>query len=215
MYKDWVSLLRKLADAGQGFKSFWLGFKIAQLPEDLIAYQEIIFNVKPHMIIETGVLHGGTAIFFASMLQICGLNNSRVVGIDIKLRPKTKQKTNTHPLGKKITLLEGSSTSPNIVKKVFELARGKRVIVHLDSHHSYEHVLAELKAYAPLASYIIVADTGVEDIAPYGGYTKDNNPKVAVREFLKGNPNFKIDKELLSKLVMTSHPDGYLKRVIK
>ncbi len=214
--KEQASFLKILAESGKGFKTFWLGFKIAQLPEDLVAYQEIIFKVRPNLIIETGVLHGGTAIFFASMLEMCGIKNGRVIGIDFRLREKTKQAINDHPLGKRITLLHGPSTSDGMLQKVRQFARGKRVLVHLDSNHSYSHVLKELNLYAPLVSvgsYIIVADTGLDDIGRFGGYTKQNNPKVAVREFLKNNNNFIIDKEFMSKLITTSHPDGYLKRI--
>lgn len=213
--KEQASFLKMIAKNGKGFKSFWLGFKIAQLPEDIVAYQEIIFNVKPNLIIETGVWFGGTSIFFASMLEMCGIVG-KVIGIDIRLRPKTKQAINTHLLGKRIILLNGSSTSDEIINKVRKMVRGKIVLVHLDSNHSYKHVLKELNLYAPLVSvgsYIIVADTGLEDIANFGGYTKQNNPKVAVREFLKNNNNFIIDKKFMSKLVTTSHPDGYLRRI--
>jgi len=208
--------LRELADTGYASNFRWLGFKIIQLPQDLQAYQEIIFKVKPNLIIETGVFLGGSSIYFASMLELCGIKNGRVIGIDINLRDKVKKEVSNHPLGERITLLQGTSISTPVVKTVCELAKEKRVLVHLDSCHTRSHVLDELRAYAPLVSigsYIIVADTGVGDFGNFRGYTKNNNPKVAVSEFLKSNNGFQIDDEIQSKLAITGHPDGYLRKI--
>ena len=213
--KEQASFLKMVAECGKGFKTFWLGFKVAQLPEDLVAYQEIIFDVKPNLIIETGFWQGGSSVFFASMLEMCGING-KVISVEVNPRSRAIEAIEKHPLGKRIKILKGSSTSVKMINTIRKMVIGKKVLVHLDSNHSYKHVLEELKLYAPLVSvgsYIIVADTGLDDIGNYGGYTKQNNPKVAVHEFLKNNDNFIIDKKLMSKLITTSHPDGYLRRI--
>lgn len=218
MYKNnkrvqqaWEILHRIFNRTRYGMNFTWLGFTINQMPQDLIAYQEIIFKVKPDLIIETGVAFGGTSIFFASMLNMCKLYRSKVIGIDIKLLEDTRKAITKHPLGKKITLIEGSSIDENIIKEVEWLSKGRKVLVCLDSNHTHKHVLAELRLYAPfvnVGSYIIVNDTGLEDLPN----KKGNNPKTAVLEFLKENNNFEID-DIESKLVITSNPSGYLRRV--
>lgn len=218
MYKNnkrvqqaWQVLHRIFARTRYGMNFTWLGFVINQMPQDLVAYQEIIFKVKPDLIIETGVAFGGTSIFFASMLNMCKLYRSKVIGIDIKILENTRKAITEHPLGKKITLIEGSSIDSNVVNKIYELAKGKKVLICLDSDHRHNHVLAELKAYSSLVSvgsYIIVNDTGIEDLPN----KKGNNPKTAVWEFLKENNDFKID-DIESKLVITGNPSGYLKRI--
>jgi len=211
--------------AKYAYNFFWLGVPIIQAPQDLQAYQEIIWEVKPDLIIETGVAYGGSIIFSASMLTLlesCGeIENGEVLGIENKLLPKNKKAIFNHPMSKKITILEGSSTDKKIVEKVREFSKNKkRILVFLDSNHTYIHVLAELRAYAPfvsIGSYVIVEDTGIEDLpkevkfkTPLG---KGNNPKIAVWEYLKENNNFEIDKTIHSKLVFTGHRDGYLKRI--
>ena len=215
----------ELVKAKYSYNFFWLGVPIIQEPQGIQAMQEIIWKVKPDLIIETGIAWGGSLIFSASMLAIleaCGeIDKGDVVGIDIDIRDHNKKAILAHPLSKKITMIEGSSIDEEIVKNVIKLARGKkRVLVCLDSNHTHDHVLAELKAYAPLVSigsYCIVEDTGIEDSPvettsnrPWG---KGSNPKTAVWEFLKGNKDFKIDKTIESKLVLTGFPDGYLKRI--
>jgi cephalosporin hydroxylase len=215
----------ELVKAKYSYNFFWLGVPIIQEPQGIQAMQEIIWKVKPDLIIETGIAWGGSLIFSASMLAIleaCGeIDKGDVVGIDIDIRDHNKKAILAHPLSEKITMIEGSSIDEEIVKNVIKLARGKkRVLVCLDSNHTHDHVLAELKAYAPLVSigsYCIVEDTGIEDSPvettsnrPWG---KGSNPKTAVWEFLKGNKDFKIDKTIESKLVLTGFPDGYLKRI--
>lgn len=207
------------------YNFFWLGVPIIQLPQDVQALQEVIWEVKPDIIIETGIAWGGSIIFSASMLvllEACGeIKNGQVVGVDIDIRAHNKEAILAHPFGTKITLLEGSSIDKRIVGKVTELTKGKRkVLVCLDSNHTHDHVLAELRAYAPLVSvgsYCVVEDTGEEDLPagttsgrPWG---KGNNPKTAILEFIRGNEDFVIDKTFDSKLVLTGSPDGYLKRV--
>jgi cephalosporin hydroxylase len=203
----------------------WLGRPIIQNPIDIMAMQEIIWEVKPDLIIETGIAHGGSLIFSASMLELnaaCGgPHDAEVLGIDIDIRPHNREAIEAHPMSNRITLLEGSSVAPEIVAKVKEKANGKkRVLICMDSNHTHDHVLAELEAYAPLTSvgsYCIVFDTFVEDVP--ADVFKDrpwhpgNSPKTAVWEYIKTHPEFEIDKSIQHKLLITVAPDGYLKRV--
>jgi len=194
----------------------WLGRPIIQFPQDMIALQEIIWDVKPDIIIETGIAHGGSLIFSASMLQLIG--RGKVIGIDIDIRKHNKDEIKKHPLYKRIKMIEGSSVDPKIIKKVFSAVKDKKkIMVFLDSNHTHEHVLKELEAYSSLVkkgSYIIVFDTMVEDMPknsfPNRPWSKKNNPKTAVREFLKKNKRFKVNKEFEEKLLITSSPDGFL-----
>jgi len=203
----------------------WLGRPIIQYPQDIIAMQEIIWTVKPDLIIETGIAHGGSLIFSASMLALLELTGQiecgRVLGIDIDIRAHNREAIVAHPLSSKITMFEGSSIDPAIIEQVNALATSsKKVLVCLDSLHTHSHVLAELQAYAPLVSvgsYCIVFDTAIEDM-PIGSFPgrpwdKGNNPKTAVWEFLKANDCFEIDREIENKLLITVAPDGYLKRI--
>ena len=212
---------RVLALRKQYMNNFsWLGRPLIQLPSDAMAMQEIIWAVKPDLIIETGVAHGGSVVLSASMLELLG--HGEVLGIDIDIRPHNRQAIEAHPLARRISLIEGSSTDPAVVAQVRERAAGKaRVLVCLDSNHTHAHVLAELEAYAglvSLASYCIVFDTFVEDMPadhvwtdrPWG---KGNNPKTAVREWLQYHPEFEIDHSIDDRLLVTSAPDGFLKRV--
>ena len=203
----------------------WLGRPIIQSPQDIIALQEIIWDVKPDMIIETGIAHGGSLIFSASMLTLlekCGqIKNGKVLGIDIDIRKHNKKAIDAHPMSKKITMFQGSSLDKKIIEKVYNYAKkGKKILVCLDSNHTHEHVLGELKAYAPLVSvesYCVVYDTIVEDM-PEGSFPdrpwdKGNNPKTALREYLKTHPEFEIDNSIQNKLLITAAPDGFLKRI--
>lgn len=195
----------------------WMGRPIIQLPQDIVALQEIIWNVRPELIIEAGIAHGGSILFFASMMEMMELEG-QVVGLDIEIRTHNFGEIVHHPMYKRITMIEGSSTDKNIAAKVYAIAKGKkRVMVCLDSNHTHEHVLKELKLYAPLVSvgsYCVVFDTIIEDMAeeefhgrPWG---PGNNPKTAVREFLRNNDHFEIDDSIENKLLMTAAPDGYL-----
>ena len=232
-----LNLLRQAAQYKYGYDFKWLGRPIIQLPQDTVAMQEIIWQVQPDLIIETGIAHGGSLIFSASMLELnaaCGgTADAKVLGIDIDIRSHDRKAIEEHPMFKRITMLEGSSTAPEIVKRVQETANNKKkVLVCLDSNHTHDHVLAELEAYAPLTSvgsYCVVFDTLVDDMPddmflnrPWG---KGNNPKTAVWEYLRrlehessiaadGAPlRFEIDKMIEYKLLITVAPDGYLKRV--
>jgi len=196
----------------------WLGRPIIQFPQDIVAMQEIIWQVKPDLIIETGIAHGGSLIFYASMLELIG-EEGQVLGIDIDIREHNRVEIEKHPMFKRITMMEGSSTDEAVVGKVRELANGKkRVLVALDSNHTHNHVLKELELYSPLVrtgSYLVVFDTVIEDM-PAGYFSdrpwdKGNNPKTAVWEFLRSNDRFVIDKNIENKLLLTVAPDGYLK----
>lgn len=203
----------------------WLGRPIIQNPIDMVAMQEIIWEVKPDLIIETGIAHGGSLIFSASMLVLntaCGgPEDAEVLGIDIDIRTHNRKAIEEHPLSKHVTMIEGSSIAPDIIAQVKEKAKEKkRVLVCMDSNHTHEHVLAELQAYASLTSvgsYCVVFDTFVEDVPPDVFHNRPwhpgNSPKSAVHEYLKTHPEFEIDKSIQNKLMITLVPDGYLKRV--
>lgn len=176
--------------------------------------------MKPDLIIETGIAHGGSIIFYASMLELLN-NDGIVIGLDIDIRKHNRIEIEKHPMYKRIKMIEGSSVDQEIVNQVKVLAKGKKkIMVVLDSCHTYEHVLAELKVYSPLVtkdSYLIVFDTIVDDMPedsfpdrPWGG---KNNPKTAVKEFLLGNDRFVIEDEIENKLLITVAPSGYLKCV--
>lgn len=196
----------------------WMGRPIIQYPQDIIALQEIIWTVKPDLVVETGVAHGGSLVFSASMLELQG-GPGLVVGIDIDIRKHNRAAIEAHPMSKRIKLLEGSSTSPAILTEVKALAKDKkRVLVILDSNHTHAHVLEELKLYSPLVtpgSYLIVFDTVAEDMTPeaLGGrpWGPGNSPKTAVREFLKTSDRFATDRELDDKLQISVAPEGFLR----
>jgi cephalosporin hydroxylase len=198
----------------------WLGRPIIQYPPDVLAVQELLWRVKPDLVVETGVAHGGSAILSASILELLG-GDREVVAIDIDIRQANRREIEAHPLAKRITLLEGSSVDDGIAAEVRRRASGRQsVMVLLDSNHTHEHVLRELELYAPLVtpgSYAIVFDTVVEDLPaemfadrPWG---PGNSPKTAVHEFLRANPHFEIDRDVEAKLLLTVAPDGYLRRV--
>jgi cephalosporin hydroxylase len=197
----------------------WLGRPIIQYPQDMLAMQEIIWEIKPDLIIETGIAHGGSLIYYASLLELIG--EGEVLGIDIDIRDHNKKEIEKHPLFKRIKMIEGSSISQEIVNKVKTLAVGKqRILVCLDSNHTHEHVLQELELYAPFVtqgSYIVVFDTIVEDLPdnylPGRAWARGDNPKTAVWEFLKKNDHFTIDKDIDNKLLISVAPEGYLKRI--
>ena len=198
----------------------WLGRPVIQYPEDLIVMQEIIATVRPDLIIETGVAHGGSIIFYASMLELLGQSGG-VVGVDVEIRPHNREAIEKHPMSKRITLIEGSSVDPGVARQVRQTARSAHcVMVVLDSNHTHEHVLRELHLYAPLVtqgSYLVVFDTVVEDMPadffPDRPWGPGNNPKTAVRAFLNATDRFVVDQQIQQKLLMTVAPEGYLKCV--
>lgn len=201
----------------------WLGRPIIQYPQDMIAMQEIIWSVQPDLIIETGIAHGGSLIFSASMLELnagCGgPQDAEVLGLDIDIRPHNREAIEGHPMFKRITMIEGSSIDDAVAAKVYDFARGKkRVLVILDSNHTHVHVRRELELYSSLVkagSYLIVFDTVIEDMPedafPDRPWGKGDNPKTAVWEFLESNDRFEINREIQDKLLLTVAPDGYLK----
>jgi len=197
----------------------WLGRPIIQYPQDILALQEIIWDVKPDVIIETGIARGGSLVFSASMLQLIG--KGKVIGIDIDIGEHNKKEIKNHPLNKRIKMIEGSSIDEKIIKKVFRAVKSTdKVMVILDSNHTHEHVLKELEAYSKLVtkgSYLIVFDTVVEELPEKlfskRPWSKKKNPKTAVRAFLSKSNRFKIDKQMTDKLLITAAPDGYLKCV--
>jgi cephalosporin hydroxylase len=210
--------IRESARYKYSYNFTWLGRPIIQLPQDIVAMQEIIWRVKPRLIIETGIAHGGGLIFYASMLELIG-GDGQVLGIDVEIREHNRVEIEKHPMSKRITMITGSSIDQEVVREVYDFAKGKNpVLVALDSNHTHAHVLRELELYSPLVtkgSYLVVFDTIIEDMPedffinrPWG---KGNNPKTAVHEFLRKNDRFVIDKEIEHKLLITANPDGYLK----
>lgn len=217
--------LRETSRHGYTFNFTWLGRPIIQLPTDIVAMQELIWQVQPDLVIETGIAHGGSLIFTASMLELLaacgGPADSRVVGIDIDIRAHNRAAIEAHPMFKRISMIEGSSIDAGVIEQVHQhAAHAQRVLVCLDSNHTHEHVLAELRAYAPLVStgsYCVVLDTSIEELPdgwcddrPWG---KGNNPRTAVWQFLQETDDFKIDMDRYHKLLVSVAPDGFLQRV--
>ncbi|PIN67300.1 MAG: cephalosporin hydroxylase [Candidatus Altarchaeum sp. CG12_big_fil_rev_8_21_14_0_65_33_22] len=213
-----IEFIAKSAKYEYSYNFDWMGRPIIQHPEDMVAMQEIIWKVKPDLIIETGIAHGGSLIFSASMLELIG-DDGQVLGIDIDIREHNRIEIEKHRMFKRITMIRGSSVDEAVIKQVRKFAEGKkRVLVCLDSLHTHNHVLKELELYSPLVtkgSYLVVFDTIIEDM-PKGFYSdrswdKGNNPKTAVWEFLKKNDRFEIDDAIDNKLIITVAPGGYLK----
>ncbi len=215
--RAWLSDLTRLRYV---YNFSWLGRPVIQLPQDLLAVQELIWGIRPDFILETGIAHGGSLIHSASLLELLG-GDGLVVGVDIDIRAHNRREIEAHPLARRIRLIEGSSTDATVAAAVRQLARGRKaVMVMLDSDHTHAHVLRELEIYAPLVtrdSYLIVFDTVIEDLAddlfPDRRWGKGNNPKTAVREFLKTTDRFVIDDRIAGKLLLTCAPDGYLRCV--
>jgi cephalosporin hydroxylase len=213
------------------------GRPIIQIPSDVMVMQEIIWEVKPDLIIETGIAHGGSLIFNASMLALLDMSDAietgetidpksskrKVLGVDIDIREHNRVEIEAHPMSTRIQMIQGSSIAEEIISQVKTIADDySRILVCLDSNHTHEHVLAELKAYAPLTtpgSYCIVFDTIVEDMPKSlfsdRPWAPGDNPKTAVWEYIKEHSEFEIDKNINNKLLITAAPDGYLKRVRK
>jgi len=209
----------------------WCGLPIIQLPPDVLVTQEIVWDVRPDVIVETGVARGGSMTFSASLLAMLDAAEAtgrtpagsprRVIGIDIEIRPHNRAAIEAHPFAPMIQLVEGSSVAPEIVAEVRGRIRpGERVLVVLDSNHTHDHVLAELEAYAGLVtpgSYCIVQDTGIED-APVGSFPdrswgRGDSPKSAIAAWLPRHPEFAVDAAIDHKLQISSSPGGYLRRV--
>jgi cephalosporin hydroxylase len=198
----------------------WLGRPIIQYPQDVLAVQEVIWRVRPDLIVETGIARGGSLILSASLLELVG-GDGLVVGVDIDIREHNRVEIERHPLARRIKMVEGSSLAEETFRQVERLAEGRRrVLVMLDSNHTHEHVARELELYSALVragSYLIVFDTVVEELPaelsaerPWG---PGDNPMTAVREFLEKNDRFEVDQEMQNKLLITAAPGGYLRCV--
>jgi len=198
----------------------WMGRPIIQYPQDMVAMQELIWEIKPDIIVETGIAHGGSLIYYASILELIG--KGEVLGIDIDIRKHNREQIEAHPMFKRIRMIEGSSIDEAIVEQVSRYVTGKeKVMVCLDSNHTHDHVLRELELYSPfvsLHSYIVVFDTIVENL-PEGYFNQarpwgiGNNPMTSVNSFLKTNSHFEIDKSIDNKILISVAPSGYLKRI--
>ena len=213
----------------------WMGRPIIQYPQDMVALHELIWTVKPDLIIETGIAHGGSLVLSASMLALLDMcdaiernatinprvSRRKVVGIDIDIRPHNRDAIENHPMASRIQMIQGSSIASDTIAQVKAAAAGfKRILVCLDSMHTHDHVFAELEAYAPLVSvgsYCVVFDTFVEDMPPRffpdRPWDVGNNPKTAVWKWLKNHSEFEIDKNVAQKLQVTVAPDGFLRRL--
>ena len=230
-----ASFMRESTVPKYSYNFSWQGRPIIQYPQDMVAMQELIWSIRPDLIIETGIAHGGSLIFSASMLaqlDICDaiesaekfdprVSNRKVLGIDIDIREHNRAAIMAHPMATRIQMIQGSSTSREIVEQVKTIAaKYSRVLVCLDSNHTHDHVLSELEAYAPLTSigsYCVVFDTLIEDMPremyPDRSWGPGNNPKTAAREYLKSHSEFEIDRSIQNKLLITVAPDGYLRRI--
>ena len=197
----------------------WMGRPIIQFPQDIIAMQELVYRTKPEVIIETGVAHGGSLVFHASMMRMCGIEG-RVVGVDIDIREHNRREIESHPMNGSITLIQGSSIAAEVVDQVRRIATSKRTMVVLDSNHTHAHVLEELRKYAPMVSvgcYCVVLDTIIEfmpeDFFPDRPWGRGNNPLTAASAFLAETAEFENDREIEQKLLVTVAPGGYLRRL--
>ncbi len=210
--------IQKTAPSKYSYNFRWLGRPIIQYPQDIVAIQELIWDIKPAVVVETGIAHGGSLILHASILELLG-GEREVVGVDVDIRAHNRAEIEAHPLFRRIHMIEGSSVDPAVIDRVKRRVAGRGpVLVILDSNHTHDHVLAELAAYAPLVgpgSYVVVLDTIVEDMPadsyPDRPWGPGNNPKTAVRAFLEANPRFEIDRDLEAKLLITAAPEGYLR----
>lgn len=227
--------IREISPHKWAYNFSWMGRPAIQFPNDAWAMQELIWNIRPDLIIETGIAHGGSLMFSASMLAMLDMcdaiesgqildpkvSSRKVLGIDIDIRAHNRAAIEAHPMASRIQMIQGSSISAETIEQVRQVASNyKRVLVCLDSNHTHEHVLAELQAYAPLVSegsYCVVFDTVVEDMPsdffPDRPWGQGNNPKTAVWEYLRTHPEFEINKNIDHKLLISVAPDGYLKRV--
>ena len=213
----------------------WMDRPIIQYPQDMVAMQELIWEIKPDLIIETGIAHGGSLILSASMLAMLDMceaiessqtmdpskSKRKVLGVDIDIRAHNKEAIEAHPMASRIEMIQGSSIDADIIAQVQDFAKGyERVLVCLDSNHTHDHVRQELEHYAPLTSvgsYCVVFDTLIEDMPadeyPDRSWGPGDNPKTAVWDYLKTHPEFEIDKSIAGKLLVTVAHDGFLKRL--
>jgi cephalosporin hydroxylase len=231
--KEVAKNIRQLGEDRDNFS--WLGRPIIQYPQDMNAWQELIWQIRPDLIIETGIAHGGSLIFSASMLALIdmceaieqkkpldpSISRRKVLALDIDIRAHNRAAIEAHPMGSRIQMIQGSSTAPEVITQVHAIAsKFSRIMICLDSDHTHDHVLAELNAYAELTSvgsYCCVFDTLIEDMPKEmfkdRSWGPGNSPKTAVWEYVKNHPEFEIDKSIQHKLLITVAPDGWLKRI--
>ena len=229
------AFMRESIPAKYSYNFSWLGRPVIQYPQDIVAMQELVWRVKPDLIIEAGIAHGGSLVLSASLLAMLDMEEAilagtsinpniskrKVLGVDIDIRPHNRKAIEEHVLSSRIQMLQGSSVAPEVIEQVRAISgRYERVLVCLDSNHTHDHVLAELEAYAPMTSagsYCIVFDTVVEDLPksmfPDRPWGPGDNPKTAVWEYVKHNPNFVVDRSMDSKLMISVAPDGFLRRM--
>ena len=232
--KKWM---KRAGELKYSYHFEWMGRPIIQHPQDMIATQQLIWDIKPDLIVETGIARGGSLIFYASLLELIsnsGKNKkAKVLGVDIDIRKENLKEIKKHPMYKRINLIEGSSTNKKVYEKVYKFSKKfKKIMVFLDSNHTEEHVINELEIYAKLVtknSYCIVFDTIIEELPlVYGmnrSWGKNNNPKSALNKYLKKikqvptfdlnkqKINFEIDKSIDSQILISVAPGGFLKRL--
>ncbi|MBX3509093.1 MAG: cephalosporin hydroxylase family protein [Parvibaculum sp.] len=220
VFKDSLNLVLSLDRFDYSYLWTWLGVPIIQMPADVMATQEVIWSTKPDIIIETGIARGGSVLFLASMLELIG--KGQVIGVDIDIRAHNREAIESHPMSKRVTMIQGPSNAPDVVAQVVEkIPAGSSVMVILDSDHSRDHVLSELRAYAPLVTkgcYLVVADTLVGHIEEADAprkrsklWFKGDEPLAALYEYLGETDRFEVDPVINGKLVVSSSPGGYLK----
>ncbi len=206
--------------SGYSYNFSWMGRPIIQYPQDMVVMQELIWSIKPDIVIETGIAHGGSLIFYASIMELVG--KGKVIGIDIDIREHNRVEIEKHPLFKRINMIQGSSIDDTIVESVEnKIGDAKSILVCLDSNHTHDHVLKELELYSrfvSVGSYLVVFDTIVEYLPkdffqgkrPWG---PGDNPLTAVTKFLETNDDFIIDQSIDNKILISVAPNGYLKRI--
>lgn len=220
-FRGSVDYMLRLEPYNYSYLWSWMGVPIIQMPADVLATQEVIWNTRPTVIIETGVARGGSVLFQAAMLQLLG--EGQVIGVDIDIRAHNRDSIESHPMAHRVTLIEGGSVDADTLARVkAEIPEGARVMVILDSDHSRDHVLAECRAYGELVSqgcYLVVADTMIGHLPQETGalerskvWEVGNEPLAAVNTYLAENDAFEVDAELNGKLVLSSSPGGYLRR---
>ena len=204
-----------------GYTFEWLGVPIIRLPDDIVVFQELVFQVKPRIILEIGIARGGSVILSSSLVELLG-NNGRVIGVDIDIRSHNLERIKAHRMYKNITLIEGNILNKDTIKELTEnLGQARVDILVLDSNHTHEHVLEELQllsGFVAVGGYIVLPDTVIEDF-PQGYYSDNrpwdvgNNPKTALLEFLSNNNKFEKDLHFSSKAALSESPDGYIRKI--
>lgn len=223
MNKIGLKFIKDTLTQKYSYRFKWMGIPVIQYPQDLIAMQEIIYEVKPDIIIETGVAHGGSLMFYATLMDT--VTDGIVIGIDVDIRPQNRKAIRSHPLWYRIDLVEGSSVNIETLKKVVRIIKKNDVkepviMVVLDSLHTHKHVLRELEMYSPLVSvgsFLVVFDTIIEHL-PEGSFpgkpwSVGNNPATAVKEFLTTHPEFEVDDKIEKRIMITTAPGGYIRRI--